>query len=287
MRSFPFSELLDGLPTIKVVDVGPLADRADEAAYAALARKSLARVIGFQPNEIECDRLIEAARGRHDYLPILLGDGEMHPFHHCADPAWSSMLPPNAPLLALFQTLEDATRVVETEERSTVRLDDVAEAEGADLMRIDARGGTRALFEGAARTLKNAIVIHTVVEFVSLYEDQPLFAEIDEYLRACGFQFHRFQGLGGRTFKPLMAGENENAALSQFLFAEAVYVRDFAAFDALPADKLLKLAVILHESYRSFDLAALALEHHDRKAETGLWDGYIKRLTAARPPKTG
>lgn len=51
------------------------------------------------------------------------------------------------------------------------------------------------------------------------------------------------------------------------LWGDAVYVRDFMAFGRLPPAALLKLACILHESYGSFDLAAVALEAHDGRQE--------------------
>jgi hypothetical protein len=54
--------------------------------------------------------------------------------------------------------------------------------------------------------------------------------------------------------------------------------RDFMAFDQLAPLALLKLAVILHENYGSFDLAALALQAHDRQTGSSLQPAYMKRL---------
>ncbi|MEJ2120724.1 MAG: FkbM family methyltransferase [Alphaproteobacteria bacterium] len=287
MRAFPFSDLLDGLPTIKVVDIGAAPVEGGEDAYAAIVRRGLARVVGFEPIEEACDALNEEARGKHIYLPLVVGDGEDATFYRCADPALSSVFAPDVNAMALFQTLEDASDVVEQYEVETVRLDDIEEAEGADYLRIGIQGGAGVALAGAERTLGHAVVVHIRAEFVPLYVDQPLFGEVDEVLRAFGFEFHKFVGLGGRTFKPLVAGDNENAALSQFLWADAVYAKDFANFTTLPEDRLLKLAVILHEVYRSFDLAALAIKHHDAKTDAGLWPTYIKRLTTDRPPRSG
>jgi FkbM family methyltransferase len=287
MRAFPFSDLLDGLPTIKVVDIGAAPVDGGEDAYAAIVRRGLARVVGFEPIEEACDALNDAARGKHVYLPLVVGDGTTQQFHRCADPALSSIFEPDAAAMALFQTLEEAAHVVERYEVETVRLDDVEEAAGADYLRIGIQGGAGAALAGAERTLRHAVVVHIRAEFVPLYVDQPLFGEVDEVLRAFGFEFHKLMSLGGRTFKPLVAGESERAALSQFLWADAVYAKDFAKFAALPEDRLLKLAVILHEVYRSFDLAALAIKHHDAKTDAGLWPTYIKRLTTDRPPRSG
>jgi hypothetical protein len=75
-----------------------------------------------------------------------------------------------------------------------------------------------------------------------MYKEQPLFADIDVFLRAQGFQLFRLAGTG-RTFKPLIRDNSFNS-LSQLLWPDAVYVRDFMAFDQLAPTALLKLAII-------------------------------------------
>jgi hypothetical protein len=55
-------------------------------------------------------------------------------------------------------------------------------------------------------------------------------------------------------------------------------VKDFMQFDRLAAAQLLKLAVILHETYQSIDLAALALSVFDSKEGTALQPAYLQRF---------
>ena len=172
-----------------------------------LVRRGLARVVGFEPIDEACDALNEEARGKHLYLPLVVGDGETAQFHICADPAMSSIFAPNEDTMTLFQTLEDATEVIEAHEVETVRLDDVEQAADADFLRVGIQGGAGAALAGAERTLRDAVAVHIRAEFVPLYVDQPLFGEVDEVLRAFGYEFHKFVGLGGRTFKPLVAGD--------------------------------------------------------------------------------
>ena len=64
--------------------------------------------------------------------------------------------------------------------------------------------------------------------------------------------------------------------LSQWLWGDAVYVRDFMQFEALPPTALLKLAAILHEN--SLDLAAVALEAYDRMRGSQLQPRYLQEL---------
>ena len=49
--------------------------------------------------------------------------------------------------------------------------------------------------------------------------------------------------------------------IRQFLWGDAVYVKDFTRLGDLTPEQLLKLAAIVHDVYGSPDLAALALQH--------------------------
>lgn len=285
MAKFAFSEIMDGLPVIKVVDVGPATAAPGSEPYAPLMKRAMARVVGFDANEGDCEALTARAQGRHLYLPYVVGDGQTHTFHVCRDAAGSSLCEPDADKIALFQELDGIAEVIERKSVTTRRLDDIAEAAQADFLRIDAPGAALAVLAGAERLLGTLVVVHVAVDFVALYKDQPLFADIDQALRARGFAFHKFTALGGRSFKPLVIGNDANDPLSQMLSAEAVYVRDFSALGRLPAEKLLKLAVVLHEVYGSYDLTALALKHFDAETEGGLWPAYVRRLTGARTPR--
>jgi hypothetical protein len=119
---------------------------------------------------------------------------------------------------------------------------------------------------------------------VPQYVGAPLFADIDRHLRGRGFEFHTFAGIHGRAFKPLVPRGDPYAPVRQMLWADAVYVRDFMRFAELAPGRLLALALILHEVYGSFDLAALALQHHDAKTKPGLWSAYMTRLLGGKTP---
>jgi hypothetical protein len=161
---------------------------------------------------------------------------------------------------------------------TTRRLDDLDGLGDVDMVKIDVQGAELAVFKGAERVLSKALFVHAEVEFVELYEGQPLFAEIDQFLRASGFQFHTFEGFGQRSFKPLVVAQNQNRGLRQLLWSDAIYVRDFLKFDILTDQKLLKLAIIAHEVYRSCDLAYRALECFDKKRGTQLCNAYKELL---------
>jgi FkbM family methyltransferase len=275
---FNIAPLLPPLPRLKIVDVGAMSLGDDDSdAYSSLAAATPCDIYGFEPGGDEVTKLNASAKpGRH-YLPYFIGDGSAQTFHQCNFNMTSSLFEPNTSLLAKFQNLEELTRVEKTYQVETKRLDDIPELEGTDFLKTDVQGAELMVFRGAARILDHALVVHTEVQFVPLYKGVPLFGEIDIHLRSKGFSLHRMTQ-SGRTFKPLIFMNEINAALSQILWGDAVYVRDFMQFDQLSGTALVKLATILHETYRSVDLAAFALAAYDRQNASNLQQTYIRKL---------
>jgi len=277
---FNILEILPPFGKIQVIDVGAMDLGAE--IYDPLLKAGVAGVLGFECVQAECDKLNAMARESRAYLPYAIGDGTVRAFHECNFPMTSSLLEPNSELLDRFQNLENLTQVVKKHTMQTKRLDDVSEVAGADFLKLDVQGAELDVMNGGDRVLTDALVVHTEVEFVEMYKGQPLFAEVDQRLRRSGFVFHKFTGVAGRTFKPLVVNNDVNQCLSQMLWADAVYVKDFRTFDRLPAEKLLRLAVILHMVYGSFDLAMQALIAYDRQCSSVLAPAYLQRLSAGR-----
>jgi len=274
---FNILEVLPPFSPVKIIVVGAM-DVGDDI-YAPLMKAGLAQVLGFECVQAECDRLNARKQGTHTYLPHAIGDGSERTFHECNFPMTSSLYEPNTALLAKFQNLENLTQVVRKGTLPTRRLDDLPEAAGADFLKLDVQGAEVDVMNGAEKVLADVAVVHTEVEFVPMYKGQPLFAEVDQRMRKSGFIFHKFAGIAGRTFQPLVVNNDVNQMLSQMLWADAVYVKDFMALDQLPAEKLLKMAVILHTIYGSFDLVLQALLAYDAKMQTALGQTYFQRLT--------
>jgi FkbM family methyltransferase len=273
-------EILPPFGKVRVIDVGAM-DLGGEI-YDPLVKAGIASVLGFECVQAECDKLNAMASESRAYLPYAIGDGTVRAFHECNFPMTSSLLEPNSGLLDRFQNLENLTQVVKKHTFATKRLDDIAEITGVDFLKLDVQGAELDVMNGGDRVLAEALVVHTEVEFVEMYKGQPLFAEVDQRLRRSGFVFHKFAGVAGRTFKPLILNNDVNQCLSQMLWADAVYVKDFMALDRLPAEKLLRLAAILHMVYGSFDLAMQALLAYDRQHSSALAPAYLHRLTLGK-----
>lgn len=269
-----------GIGAFKVIDVGAMAI-GQEDAFSALVKEGRGQIIGFEPVKQECDRLNAMHGPPHLFLPYLIGDGSVKTFHITNTLVTSSTYEPNTPLLAMFQNLDEVTRVVDRRSMQTHRLDDIEPCKDADYIKLDVQGAELDVLRGAARLLSEAVVVQTEVEFVPMYVGQPLFAEIDQAMRTAGYLLHRLT-FAGRTFRPLVTDNDINRMGSQVLWGEAFYVRDFTQLHKLPPGKLLKLAVILHLVLQSQDMVPLVLRQHDAATGTDLALKYLQALTEGR-----
>ncbi|MCW5624702.1 MAG: FkbM family methyltransferase [Burkholderiales bacterium] len=279
---FAITTIVPQPPPITIIDVGAM-DIGPPAIWQPLLDAGLATVIGFEPVAAECARLNAAQRAGQRYLPYALGDGRQRTLHVTRFSACSSLYEPNPAFVELFDDLAPAFDVLESVPVQTRRLDDIEEiaASGCDYLKLDIQGAEFDTLRHATRVLTGTLVVESEVLLAPLYRDAPGFAEIDGVLAANGFVFHQWRGSGGRTLKPMHDPRGLPAFLSQTLWADLLYVKNFCDPDAQPPENWLKLAVIAHTIYGAADLAHLALCHADTLA--GTWFAADYRDACAEP----
>ena len=135
----------------------------------------------------------------------------------------------------------------------------------------------------AEARLREAVVIQAEVEFLPLYKDQPLFSEMEIFLRARGFALHRFFPEVSRAVRPMMVNNDPYAGLGQLVWADAVFIRDLTRLEALTDRQVLAMAAILHEAYGAFDIAFRLVAEHDRRSGASRAEAYLAGLQAPLP----
>jgi FkbM family methyltransferase len=271
------SELFAEKLTIDVLDVG--AGIGEKPPYQALFEAGRARIFGFEPNPVECDKLNQQYGAPHRFFPHFVGDGQAATFHETNWFQTGSLYEPNTPLLEKFLNLAELTTLKAKHAVQTTKLDDVQGLDNVDFFKMDIQGGELNVFKHGAKALSQTLVIHAEVEFVELYKGQPMFADVDIYLRNNGFQFHTFHSMGTRCFRPILVNNDINAGIRQALWADAIYVRDWMSLEGLDADKLRKYAIIAHDMLTSPDLAHVVLSALDAKTGSDFAARYLARLT--------
>lgn len=279
------STLLAGkFPAIELVDVGAMEVEGIVPPYAPLlAHPGVAKLTGFEPVPEECAKLNQRAGPGRRFLPYFVGDGTEGVFRTCDPPMTSSLYEPNLDLCDRFFALPEVMRVVKREPVKTTRLDDMPELARIDYLKMDIQGGELNALRGGDRVLRDALVIDLEVEFVPLYRDQPLFADVDRHLRELGFLFHGFPNgkVAGRSMRPLQHPMHEADTYGQLLWADAVYVRDYTRLDRLSPEQLLQIAVIMNDAYSAPDFAAHALQERDRRTGSRTCEPFMAEFMRA------
>jgi len=266
---------------INILDVG--AALIERPSYQSLVDVGRGRIFGFKPNQQACEQLNREYGNPHRFFPFFVGDGGPAIFHETNWAPTGSLYEPNSRLLEKFQNLAEVVTPVATHAVNTTRLDDIADIGDIDFIKIDVQGSELVVFENASRALSSALLIQTEVEFVELYKGQPMFADVDTFLRANGFQFHTMNGVSGRAFKPLIANGDVNSAFRQSLWTDALYVRDWMHLEDLSETKLRNYVILAHDILRSYDLAHLVLSALDSKTGGGHAADYLQRLVGNSP----
>ncbi|MEJ0071047.1 MAG: FkbM family methyltransferase [Pseudomonadota bacterium] len=125
----------------------------------------------------------------------------------------------------------------------TRRLDDMLVEGLPDFIKIDVQGAELDILRHGRRVLSTATVIEVEAEFVALYKNQPLFGDLQAFLRDEGFVLHKLIDVVGHSLAPPDAAYPVN----QLLWADAIFVRDFARLERYEDDELLRAALVLND----------------------------------------
>jgi hypothetical protein len=134
----------------------------------------------------------------------------------------------------------------------TMSLDACLEANDvprADFIELDVQGGELEVLTGAARTLERTLGVQAEVEFAPMYVGQPLFADIDAFLRARGFQLFDLSRYHVRR-------SSAAPTRGQLLWGHALYLRDHRVLSPELAARLAIVAVLLDLPDLAADIVA-------------------------------
>lgn len=255
----PLSELLRPERLTAVVDIG--ANPIDgDPPYKQMLQDRLCRVTGFEPQPDAQAKLQARKSDLETYLPYVVGTGAKGMLRVCHSQGMTSLFEPDPQMLAHFPNFSEWGRVVEEIVVPTRRLDDIAEIEALDFLKIDVQGSELAVFRSGRQLLASAVAIQAEVSFLPLYKGQPVLGDIDLELRSQGFVPHHFVAINKRMIAPAL-GSDPFKALNQIIEADIVYVRDFTRPERMSAEQLKHLALVAHHCYRSYDLAANCVHH--------------------------
>jgi FkbM family methyltransferase len=267
----------DDANPITIIDVGAQDLTSEGHIYVPLQTAGATKIIGFEPLPDE-----GAAPRRADQsvemLELFVGSGEAATFHVTEfDPA-SSLFAPNQEYLSQFVDLPTMCRTVSSFAVETTKLDDVPQITHCDYLKVDVQGGELDVLHGAQKLLGGTIVVHCEVEFGPVYKDQPLFADVDGFLRSNRFELIDLVNAGYNRYGAL-PGRAQTG--SRLLWAEAIYFKTSRELCERNTLDLLKAAYIAHVNYSMFDLAAHYLAAYDEAVGSSFLGIYLDDLLAS------
>lgn len=181
----------------------------------------------------------------------------------------SSFLQPDAQVFARYRKKGADAQIVEDETCPTDRLDVLAKEDGfrVDVIKVDTQGSELLVLEGAEQALASVLLAEIEVSFFQRYVGQPVFADIEAWMKQRGFELlelHRLKRYRAANslglYKPLL---DDGQRSGRVTYGDAIFIRQEDAILAQAAKddgmSLLRSAVALL-AYGKTDHAAALLD---------------------------
>ncbi|MEG4285600.1 FkbM family methyltransferase [Microcoleus sp. A006_D1] len=202
-------------------------------------------------NEANADLEARQVNWTEKHIPLALSNTEGKATLYVTKyPGCSSLYPPSEEYIKRFSGNSELIELKSTVDLSTTTLENFCKTEDIkeiDFLHLDVQGAELKVLQGADGILNNSVLgLVTEVEFTELYAGQPLFSDVDIYLRNRGltlFDFGHMQRDMRREI-PVISNSHPGA----LIWSDAFYFRDLMRSNVDPSlktpEKLLKLACL-------------------------------------------
>lgn len=254
-----------GADRLHCIDVGARGGpQSHWRRFAALMQTDL-----FEPDEAACREQAELKRPGENWFPVALGgytgNGKLHVLKQ---PSGSSLYPPNEPMISRFSPRHYWTLDRVADVPLMTMSDFIAQYQRPlpNLLKLDVQGAELDILKALRpEHWGNLLAVQAEVEFVELYRGQPLFHDVDAFMRGQGFvmfdllpvRYYRYdrERPHGLLRRHLNLMKNRRDISARLVAGDAFFIR--APEDVLAtgnATQALKLFVILL-AYRFLDEA--------------------------------
>lgn len=227
--------------------------------------------IGFEPDVREFQKLKNT--DHEQFLNyVVYQRSENLKLNISQDPGKTSIYHPNFQLLNDFPNAE-RHQIVESVEFSREQvdsLDNILQKHQvcADFLKIDTQGSELDILRGAENSLKDIFGVELEVEFIPLYENQPLFSDIQAFMTQKGFVLYDLRRAFWKRKEYF-----DYVGKGQLIFGDTLYLKrvdDYLKMLATISDEKKRALKILNAIttcliYGIFDYAVLLVEGAGRQ----------------------
>ena len=214
------------------------------------------KAILFEPDPREYKQLKDIKNNNLIVLNSALSDStsEMH-LNLCKRQEVSSFYTPNFNFIKnypdhqRFEIVEQILLPVDTL-NNQLRKNSIEEI---DFIKIDVQGHELPILKGSDEYLKNVIGMEVEVEFVEVYENQPLFFEVDYFIREKDFELYDLKRYFWKNKHEIYSKESKG----QLIFGDALYFKKpekLLSIQNIDEKKILR-SVFVYLSYGYVGLA--------------------------------
>jgi FkbM family methyltransferase len=201
-------------------------------------------------NDANADVQARQVNWNEEHIPLTLWNSKgKSKLYITKFPGCSSLYAPSESYIERFAGNSELIKLASIEEVDTTTLDAFCQSEGIseiDFIQLDVQGAELQVLEGASWILEHStLAIVTEVEFTELYVNQPLFSDIDVYLRNQGFTLFDLCNMHRDIRRMPLVSKAHQGAL---IWSDAFYFRDLIREDLSTylktPERILKLACI-------------------------------------------
>ncbi|MHC1703452.1 MAG: FkbM family methyltransferase [Tenuifilaceae bacterium] len=194
------------------------------------------RIVGFEPDDAAYNELIKSKKENETFLKIALHNKEEDlDFYVTRKQEVSSIYQPDSDLLSSFpdkhrfDVLKKVTVKANTLD-STLLLNNIKDI---DTIKIDTQGSGLNILEGAVKTLEDTFCVEIETEFLPIYKNQQLFAEIDIFMRNNGFYLFDLRPWYWKRDE----GKQYGNPRGQIIFSDCVYLKSPKSIEGMIAER--------------------------------------------------
>lgn len=185
----------------------------------------LVTAILFEPDENEYQKLVQQKQKNQIIINSALLDRKTEvDFNVCEKQACSSIFDPDYDLIGQFYDSQ-RFKVIKKIRVQAETMDNFLNAKRiprVDFMKVDTQGSELLILKGAEKTLQETIGVEVEVEFISLYKNQALFADVNNYLTGQNFQLF---DLKRYFWKRNLSKNSLQRGKGQMVFGDALYFK--------------------------------------------------------------